>query len=170
MRITVGMVMAERPCSLYQRARVEQLWAGREGLSEHEVTMLEIPLGDIAWLLSRMLGPRDTTREVARRIARDAIGDREIPPAYQAWSDTGDEALRPAARCAARTLAEVMDSPAWLAAWNSTGVVDSDVVRNAAMAAAKAAAKSALWDAAWDAAMRKYIGWMADWLDSHGEE
>src|SRR4030042_6703281 len=98
MKITIEIVMAERPCSSYPRSRVEELWAGREWLSAHEVTMLEIPLGDIAWLLSRMLGPRDTTREVARRIVRYALGDREIPQAYRAWLGTGAEALRPAAR------------------------------------------------------------------------
>ncbi|OGB93280.1 MAG: hypothetical protein A2Z31_01245 [candidate division NC10 bacterium RBG_16_65_8] len=83
MRIPVDMVMAERPCSSYPRSRVEQLWAGREWLSEPEVTMLDIPRRDIDWLLLRMLGPLDTTREVARQTALEGHSDREIQSAWE---------------------------------------------------------------------------------------
>ena len=168
MKITIEMVMAERPCSSYPRSRVEELWAGREWLSAHEVTMLEIPLGDIAWLLSRMLGPRDTTREVARRIVRYALGDREIPQAYRAWLDTGDEALRPAARDAARNAAwGAAWSAAMYAAWDAAMDATWDAAMDAAMDYAMYAPWDAPWDAAWDASRRKYISWMADWLSAH---
>ena len=152
MKITIEMVMAERPCSSYPRSRVEELWAGREWLSAHEVTMLDIPLGDIAWLLSRMLGPRDTTREVARRIVRYALGDREIPQAYRAWLDTGDEALRPAARDAARNAAGG-------AAWSAARGAARNAAGGAAWSAAMYAARNAAWGAAWSAAM--YAAWDA---------
>ena len=174
MRITVDMVMGERPCSGYPLERVEALWAGREWLSEHGVAKLDIPLGDIAWLLSRLLGPRDVTREVARRIARDALGTRTIPPAYLAWLDTGEEVLRPAARNAARNAARAAALDPRDAAWAAARDAARDTARDAAWAAAIEAAWEAAWaasmDTARDAAWKKYIGWMAEWLDSHGEE
>jgi hypothetical protein len=162
----------------YIRERVKELFGGRESITANDIATATImPLQDRAWILSRLLGPRDTTREVARRIARDALGDREIPQAYRAWLDTGDEALRKTAASAALALSRSASRSAALAFGRS---VDWFSVRAAVWFAA--------WSAAWfdtgDEALRKtagvddyiargvserYIGWMAEWLDSHEE-
>lgn len=156
MKITVEMVMAERPCKNYPPERVAELWAGRESLAPTEIAQLEIPAGDRAWLLGRLLGRHDPTRVVARRIARDVLGDRSIPDPCRRWLDYGDESLRAAAWAAAWAAAR--DSAA---AGASAGA--SAAARDAAWSAAGAAASAAAWAAA--GAMEKYIGWMVEFLE-----
>jgi hypothetical protein len=167
----------------YIRERMAELFGGRESITAHDIATAAVPLQDRAWLLSRLLGPRDTTREVARRIARDALGNREIPQAYRAWLDTGDEALRKAAgatalalvRSASRSAALALGrsdagvaarssawSAAWSAAWSDAGAA-ADSVAGAATWAVAGVADYVARGAAW----QKYIGWMAEWLDSH---
>jgi hypothetical protein len=153
MKITINDVMITELGSGYLTVGVAELFNGRESVTAHDIaTAPMIPLRERARLLSYLLGPRDVTREVARRIARDVLGDRDIPQAYRVWLDTGDEALRAAADVAARSAAWAgVDAAAWFAAGASAD--------GAALAAACATV---------DAATRKrYIGWMAEWLDSH---
>jgi hypothetical protein len=144
MKITVEMVMKERPCGDYPITMVQELWGDKESLSETEVAALDIPISDRVWPLGRMLGHRDPTRVVARRIARDAIGDRDIPEAYQLWMDSGDEALRSAAWDAAvfSAVRDAVWSDAWAAAWD----------------AARDAVRSAAWE--------KYLSWMVEFLEA----
>jgi hypothetical protein len=63
MRITVDMVMNEKPCSRYPRERVEELWAGRGSLTPTEVKQLPILAVDIEWLLGNL----------ARKVDRRAL-------------------------------------------------------------------------------------------------
>jgi hypothetical protein len=177
----------------YIRERVKELFGGRESITANDIATATImPLQDRAWILSRLIGPRDTTREVARRIARDALGNREIPQEYRAWLDTGDEALRKAAGAAALALsraasrAAALDfgraaawssarSAVWFAAWSAAWFDTGDeALRKAAGAADDVARGAAAWavagvadDVARGAAWERYIGWMAEWLDSH---
>jgi hypothetical protein len=154
MKITINDVMSTKLYSGYRIAEiVGKLFGKQESVTAHDIaTAPMIPLRERARLLSYLLGPRDVTREVARRIARDALGNRKIPAPYKAWLDTGDESLRAAAAVAARSAAWAgVDAAAWFAAGVS----------------ADGAALAAAW-ATVDAATRKrYIGWMAEWLDSH---
>jgi len=50
-RYTVDDIMALRPCSEYTRSRVEELWAGRDGLTAREIAALDIPIKDRTWVL-----------------------------------------------------------------------------------------------------------------------
>jgi uncharacterized protein (UPF0210 family) len=81
MKITVDMVMAEKPCSRYSRERVEELWAGRESLTPTEVIELPIPAVDIGWLL----------RNLTRKVNRHALYFMEWESHY--CHDNGDRKL-----------------------------------------------------------------------------
>jgi hypothetical protein len=59
MRITVDIVMAQKPCSRYPRDRVKELWGGREWLTPTEVGELPVPPMDRAWLLGRLVNDAD---------------------------------------------------------------------------------------------------------------
>jgi hypothetical protein len=181
MRITINDLIS-RDCT---RERVEELFNGRESVTAHDIaTAPMIPLRERARLLSYLLGPRDVTREVARRIARDALGNRKIPAPYKAWLDTGDESLRAAAWDAVWVAAWFgAEAAAVVAAWSSTVLVDAGVVAWVVADAAvwDVAWLGAVWDVAWlgadgrsvagavarSVARDKYIGWMAEWLDNH---
>ena len=52
-RLTVDDIMKMHPCCLYPRARVEELWAGRESLSALEILDLPITAADRLWALLR---------------------------------------------------------------------------------------------------------------------
>jgi hypothetical protein len=165
----------------YIRERMAELFGGRESITAHDIATAAVPLQDRAWLLSQLLGPRDTTREVARRIARDALGDREMPPLYRTWLATGDEAFRLSARDIAGGIARgivrdiirdiacrgrTSDAACWGAAWGATG----DHARDAAHSAACTAAWDIVQDKMQDKVLYTYVDWMAEWLDSHEEE
>jgi hypothetical protein len=185
MEITINDVIVIEPWVEYTlenvlfSMQVKESFGRRESVTAHDIAMAPmISLRGRARLLSYLLGPRDVKREVARRIARDALGDREMPPLYRTWLDTGDEAKRLFARdiaggivrgivrdiirdiaCRGRT----SDVACWGAAWGATG----DHARDAAHSAACTAA----WDIVQDIVQAKvlytYVGWMAEWLDSH---
>jgi hypothetical protein len=162
MKITINDVMSTKLYSGYLIAEiVGKLFGKQESVTAHDIaTAPMIPLRERARLLSYLLGPRDVTREVARRIARDALGNRKIPAPYKAWLDTGDEDLRQAARNAA--------ADAWNAAadtWSAFSTVDS--VWRGAWASADVAALAAAWATVDAVTWKRYIGWMAEWLDSH---
>jgi hypothetical protein len=55
MKITVDMVMAEKPCSRYPRERVEELWGGRESLTPTEINKLLVSSADRVWPLDRLV-------------------------------------------------------------------------------------------------------------------
>jgi hypothetical protein len=180
MRITINDVMATELGSGYLTVGVAELFNTRESVTAKDIaTATIIPLRDRARLLSHLLGPRDVKREVARRIARDVLGDREIPLAYRAWLDTGDEALRKGAVDAVCAVADAaVNSVADLDVALVAADLDADFTAGAAAdAAADFAADSVAeflfplvtpWAAAWTVTMERYIGWMAEWLDSYG--
>jgi hypothetical protein len=178
MQITINDVIA-----IESWERVKELFNGRESVTAKDIAAATIiPLQGRAWLLSHLLGPRDVKREVARRIARDVLGDRDIPQAYRVWLDTGDEAFQKGALDAVCVVADVAASDAVLdTAWVAADSAVPYPVYAAANAAANAAADfaadvavgavadPAAWCAvAWATAMERYIGWMAEWLDSYG--
>lgn len=163
MRITVDEVMR---MDLYPRGLVDEMFGGLPSVTAHDVAGAPVSVGVRAWVLSQLLGTRDKKREVARRIARDALGDRDIPADYRAWLDTGDDALRPAAWDAAGNAAASDRDAVWDAVWNTAWVAAGA----AAGAAAGIAALGATWAGCEEAQRGKYIGWMAEWLDSHEKE
>ena len=83
----------------------------------------------------------DTLRLFARKCALDVIHLWNPPDIVVQYLKTGDEALRDAARDAAR-----------VAAWNAA----RDAARDAAWAAAWDAARVAAWNAAWNAGISKF--------------
>jgi hypothetical protein len=185
MRITINDVIAIEPCAEYTlenvffSMQVKESFGGRESVTAKDIaTAPMISLRGRARLLSHLLGPRDVKREVARRIARDALGDREIPALYRAWLDTGDEAKRLVARDIAGGIARgivrdiirdiacrgrTSDAACWGAAWGATG----DHARDAAHSAACTAAWDIVQDKMQDKVLYAYVDWMAEWLDSH---
>jgi len=132
-RYTVDDIMALRPCSEYTRSRVEELWAGRDGLTAREIAALDIPIGDRTWALSCLLGD---SRPVARRIALDVIDRWKAPEIMRRYLETGDEDVRIAA---------------WSAAVSAFGAAASVAV---AWSVAVAAAVSA--------DREKYLGWLVE--------
>lgn len=171
------MVMKELPCPDYPVSLVEELWNGKEFLTETEVAKLDIPLKDIAWLLGRMLGHHDPTRVVARRIARDVLGNIPMPDTYRKWLDSGDETLRPSAWDAAYGVAmDTANSSSWYAASSAAWITSGNAASFAALDAARVistydallssidAARDSVRAASWLMAMKKYIAWMVEFL------
>ena len=118
--VTVDQVMAWGPCEdNYPRARIEELFAGRESLSAMEITKLDIPAKDIIWAaLREELVPANTLHKFRYRNAATTTA---IITADWAWA---------AARSAAH-------SAALIAAWATHRVAtDAGLTWDAAMDAA----------------------------------
>jgi hypothetical protein len=168
MRITINDLISR----VQSWERVKELFNGRESVTAKDIAAATIiPLQGRAWLLSHLLGPRDVKREVARRIARDVLGDRDIPQAYRVWLDTGDEALRQAIWVAAwfgadKAAGVVTWSPT-VAAWFGLDKAAGVTTLSATVAATLVDAGVVAWSVARSVARDKYIGWMAEWLDNH---
>jgi len=171
MRITVDMVRAADLEDKYPRARVEALWVGREWLSAGEVAGLAIPEWGRVKLLSYLLGPRDALRDVVRRVTRDAIGELPLPPAYQEWLSTGNEDLRwPAVEEAHDALTGAYGLPEfqWFLANQAVLSEYHEVTAGVINLAVDLAERTGREDAKTVGGV--YLGWVAEWLDSHGEE
>ena len=163
MKITVEMVMAEIPCEDYPPERVAELWAGRESLAPTEVVKLDIPMDDRVWILGRLIGRHDPTRVVARRIVRHALGDAEIPEAYQRWLCSGDRLLMRAAKVSA-------GPSAWATLWPSVGPAIQPAVWVVTWAPPRILSRNITWVAARVAAsatlaLETYAGWMVEFLE-----
>ena len=180
MRITINDIIVIEPWveleytleNVFFSMQVKESFGRRESVTAHDIAITPmISLRGRARLLSHLLGPRDVKREVARRIVRDALGDREIPALYRTWLDTGDEALRKGALDAACAAADAaadatIDVAAWDVAWVAADFTAGVVGGAAGLAGAVAdAAVGAAVD--WANAWERYLGWMAEWLDGN---
>ena len=149
LKVTVDQIMAWDPCEdNYPRARIEELFAGRESMSALEITELDIPAKDIMWAaLHEELFPAEILHEVACRCAEQAlIREREAgrEPDPRSWAaikakrkwllgEITDDELD--AACAA----------AWSAAMSVAGVAAWSAARATDCAAAWSAAQAATW-------------------------
>jgi hypothetical protein len=157
--VTVDEVMAWGPCDGYPRERVEELWAGRRGLTALEILDLKAPGEDRLWAVLRNEFFTDAElRELACDYAESVIGyyERGFP-----GDDRPRNAIRVAGRFARGDATRDELSAARSAAWSATDAARSaalsaawsaaDVARGAALSAAWSAADAA-WSAAWSAA------------------
>ena len=120
LKVTVDQVMAWGSCeNNYPRARIEELFAGRESLSALEITKLDIPARDIIWAaLREELAPANILHKFRYRNAATTTA---IITAAWAWA---------AARSAA-------NSAALITAWAIHRVaIDAGLTWDAAMDAA----------------------------------
>lgn len=155
-RLTVLDVLRMRPCEEYLRARIEELWAGRESLSPLEILDLAIPIEDRLWCV---LHPNVIGERACRELACD-FAERVLPIYESAYP--GDARPRRAVETARRYLvgqatdnelaAAVDAEDAARAAWAAAEDAAEDAAWGASEAAAWAAARAAAEDAAWAAA------------------
>jgi len=149
----------------YSPRSIAEFFSGRDSMSAAEICELGIPIDVKCSLFSRLIGPLDTSREVARRIISDHLrrGPRKISEQYQQWIDTGDE-------CSRKAALDIIRSTRWR--FTELAAVADDDSR-------WVAAKTA-WCATWNAGqcsaeydndrLALYIGWMAEWLDKRGND
>ena len=125
---TVDEMLAERPCADYTRARIEELWAGRERLSLLDILDFDIPDLDKIWACCRNHPHRGAWLDVVvtRAVRTHAVGCGV--PAVESWAQIwlGGDRTAEAAEAAARA------SEAAEAAWAEA----------AGAAAARASAKA----------------------------
>jgi hypothetical protein len=157
-------------CSHYPDDRLDELAAGRESLSERELSELEIPIDDRLWLLGRLCA--DESNTVARRIAMDVLPlwNRPVPEVVKRYLETGESDIKTAAGAAA-----------WAAAWAAPWAAGA-VAMAAAWDAARYDARDAAGDAARDAARydardaarlkskKKYLDWMVEFCENRESE
>jgi hypothetical protein len=168
-------------CSNYTDERLDELAAGRESLSERELSELDIPIDDRLWLLGRLCA--DDRNTVARRIARDVLPlwNKPVPPVVKRYLETGESDIKAAARASGDAAGDAAVGAAIWAAWAAAGAAgdaDGAAARASGDAAGAAwyAARAAAGDAAratWDAAMleskKKYLDWMVEFCESRIE-
>jgi len=155
--ITVEQVMGYYPCASYDRARVEELFAGRAALTPHEVAALDIPASDRLWpLLRGWPEVRQTWQAVVvERAIRRRLG-KSGSPEWETWAAgwlSGHDRSEEAAGEARATTDAVAREAAWAAAWAAVDARAAWAVESAEAvsdAAAKAAAESETW-ATWAA-------------------
>jgi len=145
---TIDELMTEKPC--YSRAKVEELYAGRDSVSIIDIFDSEIPAGDKVWMLCRPGVFEGDGRQrwldgiVTRAVTNYALhcGVKKVEDWAVRWLDGSDRSY--AAACAAT-------GAAW-AAWDAADATDAawaTWVADAATWAADAAASAA--SAAWAA-------------------
>jgi len=93
-RWTVADVMAQSPC--YDKARVRELWAGREALSVVDVLDLDIPVADRLWAAWRMVegtpeGERARVAMLTRVITAYALPHPSTRSWAEAWLSGADQ-------------------------------------------------------------------------------
>jgi len=116
---TIDEMLAERPCPQYDRARITELWAGRETLSVLDTLDLDIPPADKVWVACRPGAISAQIRTAwSLQTATRAVTDHARAcgvPAVEAWARawlSGADRTAAAAREAAREAAE---AGAWAA-------------------------------------------------------
>jgi len=170
MKITVDMVMAEKPCEEYPRERVEKLWAGRESLTPTEVKQLPVLDEARAWLLGRMVDRSDPTRSVARMIMSDCLDSPRTHSTYNEWLDTGDKDLigkawKAACRLYGMHVCDIVSGDLWEAAMVAAQPIAHDIAFGVANAVSWHSSESNC-PAEISKSLEKYIGWMAEFLES----
>jgi len=131
LRVTVDQVMVWSPCKEYTRARVEELFAGRETVTAIDVLEMDIPAVDRLWAVCREeLIPAATLHEFGCIVTEQAlIREREAgrEPHPDSWAAI--EAKRKWLRGeitnkelkAAADAAWAAADAAWVAPWAAAG-------------------------------------------------
>ena len=126
---TIAELLAERPCALYDEARITTLFAGRERLSLLDILRSEIPAADRLWVATRpgALAPRVReawVAEISDRVVRWNARHCGIP-SVESWamewldgSDRTEAVARAVAASSASASAssEAAASAAWVEA------------------------------------------------------
>jgi hypothetical protein len=147
---TVDQMLAQKPCSPYDRARITALLAGRGTITTRDFLTLDIPAEHRIWaaLQDDTIAARVVERIVTRAVTTHALtcGVPDVETWAVRWL-SGENRTEAAARAAERAAVEAV---AWAA--EAAGVAERAAAW-AAMAAARAAgaaARAASW-AAWAA-------------------
>ena len=133
---TIDQMLAEHPCAEYDRARITDLWAGRDAIATRDILVLDIPAVDRIWaaLHDPIIGPRVVERIVTRAVTTHALTCGV--PAVETWARrwlSGDDRTQAAAWAACAACAAWAAGAAWAA--------------RAAWAAGAAEAAEAAWSA-----------------------
>jgi hypothetical protein len=156
---TIDEMLAARPCSQYDRARITELWTGRDSLTLLEILDLSIPDSDKVWVCTRQFWPEWITEVVTRAVTRYAAPS--TIPEVRTWAarwlsgtDRSEAAAAEAAAAAAATAAAAAWATAAAAAWAAAAATAwaaaeaAAAARAAAAATARATARAAAWAAA----------------------
>ena len=158
---TIDQMLAEHPCAGYDRARITDLWAGRDAIATRDILVLDIPAVDRIWaaLHDPIIGPRVVERIVTRAVTTHALTCGV--PAVETWARrwlSGDDRTQ-AAACAAGAAEAAGAARAAGAAW-AAEAAEAARAAGAARAAWAARAAEAAW-AAW-AAEAAGAAWAAE--------
>ena len=113
---TIDHMLAQNPCPEYDRARITQLWAGRETLTTRDILDLDIPAKDRVWAA---LHDDDICARAVRRIVTRVVRTHALT-------------------------CEVLDVKTWAARWLSGEDRTRAAASRAASAAVWAASGAAL--------------------------
>lgn len=133
---TVDEMLAHHPCATYDRARLTNLWAGRERLSVLDILDLDIPAADRVWA-ALQAGPH--VAPAVERIVTRAVSTHALHcgvPEVEAWAArwlSGED--RTAAAAAAAAAVEAVESASWAASWAARAARASWAAARAARAA-----------------------------------
>jgi len=163
---TAAEMLDKKPCSAYNREKVESLWEGKEALSLLEICDLQIPHKDRVWAVTRFLSKKENVFFAAECAAhvlhlyeKKYPSDSRPQEAIEAARIWQDDAARAAAHAdyadyAAANAADANDAAraAAHAAYAAANAADANDDARAAAHAAYAAARAADANAAYDAA------------------
>ena len=149
---TIDQMLAEHPCAGYDRARITDLWAGRDAIATRDILVLDIPAVDRIWaaLHDPIIRPRVVERIVTRAVTTHALTCGV--PAVETWARrwlSGDDRTQ-AAACAAGAAGAAR-------AAGAAGAAEAARAARAAWAAWAARAAEAAW-AAWAAEAAEAAG------------
>jgi hypothetical protein len=153
--VTVDEVMAWRPCNLYTRERVTELFNDGDMLTAWDISVLDIPIADRIWaLLHREFFTDSDLRLIACAFAERVIHiyERKYPGDYRPREVIRVARLFAVGRATLKDL-KTVEAAAWAAVWAARAAEAAEAAaRAAAWAAARAAAEAAVWAAVWAAA------------------
>jgi hypothetical protein len=148
-KVTIDQVMAWRPCNLYTRERVTELFNGGDMLTAWDISVLDIPIADRIWaLLHREFFTDSDLRLIACAFAERVIHiyERKYPGDYRPREAIRVARLLAVGRATLKDL-KTAEAAVWAAARAARAAAEA-----AAWAAARAAAWAAARAAAWAAA------------------
>ena len=141
---TIDELLSHSPCEDYPRARLEEMWAGRERLSVLDILELDIPAEDRVWAA---LQAGDHVAPAVERIVTRAVtnhclscGIHEVESWARDWLNGEQESIAAAVRAAVKTEA-LAAGLAVLAAARAAG--SAVLAAGSAVLAARMAAGSA---------------------------
>jgi len=152
-RVTVDQIMDLDPCEEYTRARVTELFAGRESLTLEEILAQPIPVEDRRWVMARVVPVRvavNWSSECARAVL-DLVPEDEQAVCLRAIDLARSWSLDPSSVSLAALRSAALSSDA---AWRAAAAAADYAVWSAAVAAlsADAARRGVVWSAAVSAA------------------